>query len=167
MIPLILLAKVGVYAVMALSLVAAVGVVTLPNIFRAALCLVGTLLGVAVLYIALQAEFIAVVQILLYVGAVMTLVIFAIMLTHRIGDPTIPQRNKQSLPALAALVLFVGLVGSLLLKAPWSLVPAEGGKVDTLALGQALLGPYVFPFEVVSVVLIAALIGAIVIARRD
>lgn len=167
MIPLIFLAKVGVYGVMALSLVAAVGVVALPNIFRAALCLVGTLLGVAVLYLALQAEFIAVVQILLYVGAVMTLVIFAIMLTQRIGDPTIPQGNKQSLPALAALVLFVGLVGSLLLKAPWSLVPAEGRKIDTLALGQALLGQYVFPFEVVSLVLIAALIGAIVIARRD
>lgn len=167
MIPLIFLAKVGVYAVMALSLVAAVGVVTLPNIFRSALCLVATLLGVAVLYLALQAEFIAVVQILLYVGAVMTVVIFAIMLTYRIGDQTIPQKNRQSLPALAALVLFVALVGSLLLKTPWPYVPAPTYRIDTLALGRALLGEYVFPFEVVSVVLIAALIGAVVIARKD
>jgi len=150
-----------------LSLMAAVGVVTLPNIFRAALCLAGTLLGVAVLYIALQAEFIAVVQILLYVGAVMTLVIFAVMLTHRIGDQTIRQKNRQSVPAFVALLLFVGLVGSLLLKTPWSHAPLRANPIDTLALGRALLGEYVFPFEVVSVVLIAALIGSIVIARKD
>ena len=167
MLSLTLLIRAGLYLVMGLSLIAAVGVVTLPNIFRAALCLVGTLLGVAVLYIALRAEFIAVVQILLYVGAVMTLVIFAIMLTHRIGDQTISQKNKQSLPALAALLAFVGGVGPLLLKTPWSLAQPGTAPVDTLALGQALLGEYVFPFEVVSVVLIAALIGAIVIARKD
>lgn len=159
--------KGGLYAMMAGSLVAAVGVVTLPNIFRAALCLVVTLLGVAGLYIALQAEFIAVVQILLYVGAVMTLVIFAVMLTHRIGDQTIPQTNQQSLPAFLALLVFVGWVGSLLLKTSWPTPPVTPGSVNTLALGKALLGEYVFPFEVVSVVLIAALIGAVVIARKD
>jgi len=151
---------------MAASIVAALGVVLLPNIFHAALCLVGTLVGVACLYIALQAEFIAVVQILLYVGAVMTLIIFAIMLTQRIADQNIPQKNKQSLTALAGLILFVILLGSQLLKTPW---PAAGaaGRADTLALGKALLGTYVFPFEVVSIVLIAGLIGAVVIARKD
>ena len=169
--PLVILAKVAVYAVLFLSLAAALGVVLARNIFHSALCLVAALLGIAALYLSLQAEFIAVVQVLLYVGAVMTLVIFAIMLTHRIGDQTIPQTNQQSLPAFLALVGFVFLVGSLLLKTNW--VALAGGvsltapPVDTLALGQALLGEYVFPFEAVSVVLIGALVGAVVIARKD
>jgi NADH-quinone oxidoreductase subunit J len=121
---------------------------------------------VAALYLALQAEFIAVVQVLLYVGAIMTLIIFAIMLTHRIGDQTIPQKNKQSLPAFFVLSAFVGLVSGLILKADWPTAQASA-RVDALALGQALLGPYVFPFEIISVVLIAGLIGAVVIARKD
>jgi NADH:ubiquinone oxidoreductase subunit 6 (subunit J) len=173
-----LLSKIFLYKMMALSVLAALGVVLLPNIFHSALCLVGTLIGIAILYLALQAEFIAVVQILLYVGAVMTLVIFAIMLTHRLGDPSVPQRNKQSLPAAAALIGFFALIASLILKTDWygnvgaQFITPMGGinpapTVNTLALGKALLGTYIFPFEVVSIVLVAALIGAVVIARKD
>lgn len=164
--PLLLAAKISIYGVLLLSLAAALGVVLLPNIFHSALCLVATLLGVAILYLALYAEFIAIVQVLLYVGAVMTLVIFAIMLTHRIGDQTIPQTNRQSLPAFVVLLAFVALLGSLLWKHPWAISMAAP-RIDTLTLGQGLLGEYVFPFEVVSIVLIAGLIGAIVIARKD
>lgn len=168
---LVILAKLFIYSILCLSLAAALGVVLLPNIFHAALCLVGTLIGVAALYIALQAEFIAVVQILLYVGAVMTVVIFAIMLTQRIADRTIPQTNKQSLPAVAAIGAFVAIVGSHLLKMDWSKAGWAGlvhsTRVSVLDLGKALLGEYVFPFEVISVVLIAALVGAVVVARKD
>ena len=171
MTPLVALAKIFVYGALFMSLAAALGVVLLPNIFRAALCLVAALLGVAVLYLALQAEFVAVLQVLLYVGGVMTLVIFAIMLTHRLGDQTIPQTNRQSVPAFLSLLGFVILVGGLLLKTDWAALGARFSgpvqTVDTLALGRALLGEYVFPFEVISIVLIAALIGAVVIARKD
>lgn len=169
--PLVLLAKISIYGVMILSLVLALGAVLFRNIFHSALSLVGTLVGIAVLYIALEAEFIAVVQVLLYVGAVMTLVIFAIMLTHKIGDQWIPQTNRQSLPAFLILLGFVGTLGSLLLKNA-AAIPAGSpavpfARVSVLGLGKALLGPYVFPFEVVSIVLIGALIGAVVIARKD
>lgn len=163
---LIAFATIALYGVLVLSLAAALGAVLLRNIFHSALCLVGTLVGVAVIYFSLHAEFIAVVQILLYVGAVMTLVIFAIMLTHRIGDQTIPQANNQSLPAFLALGGFVVLMATFLLKSRWSAAPSTT-LVNTLILGEALLGEYVFPFEVISVILIAALIGALVIARRD
>ena len=163
---LILLSKIFIYLVLFLSFTAALGVVLFPNIFHAALCLVGTLLGIAALYLALEAEFIAVIQILLYVGAVMTLVIFAIMLTRRIAGENIPQANKQSIPALLSLLGFVALFGSLIWKFPWP-VGKNFVHVDTFALGKALLGVYVFPFEVVSIVLIAALIGAVTIARKD
>ena len=172
MMPLQLLAKAAVYGVLAFTLTAAVSAVTRPNIFHAALSLVVTLIGVAALYLALHAEFIAVVQVLLYVGAVMTLLIFAIMLTHRIGSPNVPQANRQSLPALLTLAAFVGLVGSLILKTNWTAIasvvaPGGGPRVDTLVLGKALLGEYVFPFEVVSIVLVGGLIGAVVMARKD
>jgi len=162
---LILLSKLFIYLVLLLSLAAALGVVLLPNIFHAALCLAGTLLGVAALYLALGADFIAVIQILLYVGAVMTLVIFAIMLTRRIASEEVPARNKQSLPAFLSLCGFVALLIPLV----WKISPPaeKWARVDALALGKALLGVYVFPFEVVSIVLIAALIGAVTIARKD
>ncbi len=164
--------KIGVYIIMFLSVFAALGVVLARNIFHSALFLVGALLGVAALFIALHAEFIAVVQILLYVGAVVTLIIFAIMLTQRIGDKTVPQTNKQSPLAFVTLLSFFLLLISLFLKIDWPFVLAgEANRglmpVDTLALGKALLGEYVFPFEVVSIVLIGALIGSIVIARKD
>jgi len=163
---LILASKFFVYAVLFSSLVAALGVVMLPNLFHSALSLVATLIGIAALYLALQAEFIAVVQVLLYVGAVMTLIIFAIMLTHRIGDQTIPQKNQQSVPAFLALAAFVGMVSTLILQSNWP-VNETAARVDALALGKALLGVYIFPFEIISVVLIAGLIGAVVIARKD
>lgn len=164
--------KIGVYIIMFLSVFAALGVVLARNIFHSALFLVGALLGVAALFIALHAEFIAMVQILLYVGAVVTLIIFAIMLTQRIGDKTVPQTNKQSPLAFVTLLSFFLLLISLFLKIDWPFVLAgEANRglmpVDTLALGKALLGEYVFPFEVVSIVLIGALIGSIVIARKD
>lgn len=169
---LILFSKIFIYTTLFLSTVAALGVVLLPNIFHSALCLVATLLGVAILYLALGAEFIAVVQILLYVGAVMTLIIFAIMLTQRLAAKAIPQANKQSLPAALTVLAFTGFVINLILKTSWPAGaglprPYDAARVDTFKLGEALLGTYVFPFEVVSIVLIAALVGAVVIARKD
>ncbi len=167
MTPLLLVAKIGLYLLMLASVVAAVGVVTFRNIFHSALALAVTLLGIAGIYVGLGADFIAVVQVLLYVGAVMTLVLFAIMLTHRIGDQTVPQANRQSIPAALTLLVFIGLLGTLFLKTKWPAPAQAVPRIDTLALAQALLGEYVLPFEVVSVVLIAALIGAVVIARKD
>ncbi len=158
--------QVGVYALMAVSVLAAFGAVSLPNIFHAALALMVTLVGTAGIYIALRAEFLAVVQILLYVGAVMTLVIFAIMMTERIGDKTIPQRNHLSLPALGGVIVFFVLLVRELIHTPWA-KKAAGATVTVADIGIALLTQYVFPFEVISVFLIAAMIGAIVIAKKD
>lgn len=156
------------YVVMGLSLVAALGVVLFPNLFHAALCLVGTLLGIAGIYIALKAEFIAIVQILIYVGAVMTLVIFAIMMTERIAEITSAQSHRLRLITFGAAVVFATLLIKMLHRTPWTLNPANAETQVTVAdLGHAMLGRYVFPFEVISVVLIVALIGAIVIAKKE
>ena len=158
----------GMYSTMALVLIAAVAVVTLRNLFHSALCLAAVLIGTALLYAALRADFLAVSQVLLYVGAVMTLIIFAIMLTEHLGAKSIRQTNRQSPVALAGLLGLVLLLGRVILKTPWPISQtALEAKVTVMELGKALMGPYVFPFEVISIILIAALIGAVVIAKKD
>lgn len=161
-------ALIGFYGTLIVTLGAAVLVVTLRNIFHSALSLVLTLLGVAVIYLYLGAEFLAMVQVLLYIGAIMTLLIFAIMLTHHIGDKTVPQANRQSLPAFALLSLLNVLFLWAVTAAAWKVLPeTANATIDAKALGTALMGAYVFPFEIVSVVLIIALVGAIILGRRD
>lgn len=160
--------KLGIYGIMAFVLIAAIGVVTLRNLFHSALCLAAVLIGTAFIYMGLRADFLAAVQILLYVGAVMTLIIFVIMLTEQIGAKTIRQTNRQSLVAILGLLLLGVVLGKVILKTPWPIHKAAlESKVSVMELGKALMGPYVFPFEVISVILIAALIGAIIIAKKD
>ncbi len=166
--PLYFIARIGFYLTTLITIVAALMVVTLRNIFHCALALVLVLLGVAVTYIFLKAEFLAVIQILLYVGAIMTLVIFAIMLTSRIGDQSIPQTNRQSLFSVGLLTLFSLFLVGAVLKAPWKLNPVTlSAHVDTRYLGLSLMKEYVFPFEIISVVLIVALVGAVMLGRSD
>ncbi len=161
-------AKFGTYAVMAVILVFALGVVTLRNLFHCALCLAAALIGTAVIYVVLQAEYLAAIQILLYVGAVVTLVIFAIMLTEHIAGKTVRQNNSQSPLVIAGLLGFVALLTALILKTPWPVTStALKAKTSVMGLGKALMGVYVFPFEVISIILIAALIGTVVIAKKD
>jgi NADH-quinone oxidoreductase subunit J len=168
MMTLITAAKFGIYLVMGLSVLAALGAVLFRNIFHAALAFVVTLLGIAALYFALKAEFLAVVQILIYVGAVMTLIIFAIMLTHRISDYAITRDNSLSISAFVVSSALLVLLHQVFFKTSWNLRQENAAPfVRTEDLGKALLGEYVFPFEVISVLLIAALIGAIVVAKRD
>ena len=161
-------AKFGTYAVMAVILIFALGVVTLRNLFHCALCLAAALIGTAVIYVVLQAEYLAAVQILLYVGGVITLIIFAIMLTEHISAKTVRQNNSQNPLAILGLLAFVTLLASLILKTPWPITQtALQAKVSVMGLGKALMGTYVFPFEVISILLIAALIGTVVIAKKD
>ena len=159
--------KLALYAVMGLSVIAALGTVMLPNLFRSALALIGVLLGSAVIFLSLHADFLAAVQVLLYVGAVMTLVIFVIMLTQRLNDKTLIQRNSQSIAAAIASVVFLFMLVKTILKTSWPIPTSPVPPVEVSDLGVALMGEYVFPFEVISVVLLATLVGAIVIAKKD
>ena len=153
----------------AISLGAAVMVVTTRNLIHAALWLVLTLFGVAVLFVLLDAGFFAVVQVIIYIGAISILLIFVIMLTRRTMQESAPPMSRTWwLAAIISVLLFAGLA--------WMLSSWEGFTtskpelaigVDTLQqLGQALVSPnaYVLPFEIASILLLAALIGAIVVA---
>ena len=140
--------------------------VTTRNLFHAAIFLAFTLIGVAFVYFFLHAEFLAGVQILLYVGAIMTLVIFAIMLTARIGDPTVSQSNRQRYPALGLILILAFSLISAIVKTSWK-TASTLKTTNAVELGKALMGEFVLPFEIISLVLLIALIGAIVIARSD
>ena len=154
------------------TLISAFRVVTTPNMIHAALWLVTTLVGVAVLYVLLSAPFLAVAQVVIYVGAIAILMMFVIMLTRREMRDRGPQTGKQwPWAAVLAVLLFGGLVWMV---QQMSLAAAPAGTVpeNSIAeLGKALVSPngFVIPFEVASVLLLAALIGAVYVAwtRRN
>lgn len=144
-------------------------VVTTRNLVHAALWLIVSLFGVAVMYVLLNAGFLAIAQVVIYIGAIAILMIFAIMLTRRVAQDSGPQTNPNWAWAfLVAIVLFGGLAWMLSSWGGFSTqMPDISSRADPLRqLGQALVSPsaYVIPFEVASVLLVAALIGAIMVA---
>jgi NADH-quinone oxidoreductase subunit J len=157
----------------ALTLISAVVVVTDRNLFRAAVALMASFLGVAGLYILLDAGFLAAAQLLVYIGAISILMIFAIMMTRRLMQTTESPFNSQPWWGVAAAVIVAALLVVVILNTwpvdQFSDVAQVGPEVlrdGVVSLGEALVSPdwYVLPFEVVSVLLLAALVGAVVIA---
>jgi len=156
--------------VAAATLGAGLMVVTVRNLVHSALWLVVSLFGVAIVYVLLEAGFLAVVQVVVYIGAIAVLMIFAIMLTRRIAKDSGPRFNENwTWAAAISLILFVALVWIL---SGWPGIaarsaPALGEAADPLRdLGVALVSPngFVLAFELASVLLLAALIGAIFVA---
>jgi NADH:ubiquinone oxidoreductase subunit 6 (subunit J) len=155
------------YIVAAFTVWAAGVVVFGKNIVRAAVALIFCFCGMAALYVLLDAEFLAAVQVLIYVGGITILLLFAIMLTSRLSSGTLRVVNDQApLSALAALGLLAGLIYA----SVRGIGPLTGPPQlpeTTPFLGRALLTTYALPFEVVSVLLLAAMVGAIVLARKE
>jgi NADH-quinone oxidoreductase subunit J len=145
-----------------------IAVVTARNVVHAALYLVVALLSVGVTFLLLGAEFIGWVQILIYVGAIVILFLFGLMLTKApIGRDTLDNQNK-ALGAVVAVLVFVGLTGLITAAFPLGdAVAADPAPGSSTQIGEALFRDYVLPFEAVSFVLLAALIGAIVLSRKD
>lgn len=144
-------------------------VVTSRNLFHAALFLILSLAGVVGYYVLLDAGFLAALQLLVYIGAISILILFSVMLTRGLMAPGQNQRTEQWW--IAGLV--VALIFVVLLVALWQVAWPVAGEEALAApnvsigqLGQALVGPYAIPFEVISVVLLVALVGAIVLARE-
>ena len=150
----------------AVTLISAALVVTTRSLFRAALWLVLTFFGIAGLFILLHAEFLAIAQVLIYVGAISTLIIFAIMLSRGVMDPNARRFNDQwGLVAGFAAVFFV-LLTAILTRMPWQVTTAEAPADAIQLLGRELVTPYAIPFEVASILLVVAMIGAIIVARE-
>ena len=158
-----------VFALVGLAVLgSAIRVVTAKNVVHAALFLVATLAGTAGLFLILSAEFVAWVLVLVYIGAVIVLFLFGIMITRApTGYDDSLDSDRKIWPAILSVVTF-GLMSFASVQAFGTTVVSNPGEgTDTAVIGTALMGRFVVPFEVVSFVLLAALIGGITIARRD
>jgi len=149
------------------AVVGAAGVPMSKNIFWSAMGLLSALVGVGGLYVLLSADFLAVTQLLVYIGGVLVLIIFAVMLTSQIKEIEV---SNQNVGLVSGAILFF-LTGTLLcfvaIWAPWKAVLRPESHETSAAIGNGLLGTWLLPFEVASVVLLATLIGAIVVARKE
>lgn len=148
----------------------ALGVVLLTNIVYSAFLLGGVFISIAGLYLLLNADFVAAAQVLIYVGAVNVLILFAIMLVNKREDfaPIANRWIRKASTALVCVGLFA-LLGTMVLATPWSLYtgPAVVGQSSAVEIGQHFFSDYLLPFELVSVLLLMAMVGAIILARRD
>lgn len=150
----------------AIILVSAVIMVTTKNIMHAALVHLLALSCIGGFYILLQAEFLAAMQILVYAGAVTTMVLFALMLTKARGGFSMAFDNQQKGLAFLTALSFLTILLFILIPEPWSTTQRVVERVRVAGFGRILFSQYVLPFELISVVLLAALIGAIVLATK-
>ena len=145
---------------------AALTVVLLRDVFRAALALILCFLTVAGIYVTLSADFLAAIQVLVYVGGIAVLIILAIMLTREVqqGSPS----NKLRIPAFIVSILFLAVVGFSLVNTPWPVSTAPPLQPTTATLAVKLLGEggFILPMEIAAALLLAAILGAIVLVRE-
>jgi NADH-quinone oxidoreductase subunit J len=135
------------------------------NLVRAVFSLLGLFFGVAVLYGLLAADFVAIVQLLVYVGGILVLLLFAVMLTTRIESAKSSNTSSSMILGVAVGIAAATFLVSLAINAPWKQSAAAKFEPTTESIGQALLGPVLLPFESVSVLLLGVVIGAVIIAR--
>ncbi|CAN5781727.1 NADH-quinone oxidoreductase subunit J [soil metagenome] len=146
---------------------AAVRLVTSKNLVHAALYLVVTLMGMAVIFLLLTAEFVAWVQVLIYVGAVIVLLLFGLMLTRAQIGKTALDNQQRWVAAPVALVLFAVTTPVLWRFFDGRTISLDRTSGNTEALGMEIFTRFVLPFEIVSVLLLAALVGAVFLAKKD
>jgi NADH:ubiquinone oxidoreductase subunit 6 (subunit J) len=158
------------YLVAALAAGSALGCIIATNIVRMALCLLGTLGAVALLYFLLAANFLGVIQLVVYAGGTLIVIVFGVMLTSRTyGIKLRPTRIEAVVGLVVCAALLAGLVG-ILATTNWhtagaTAVASGQAPNDVAAFGKQLLGPYLVPFELVSVLLLAVMIGAAYLAQ--
>ena len=149
-----------------LLIISSIGVCVSKNLVHAAVYLFFTLFCVAGLYIFLYADFLAAVQVIVYVGGILVLIIFGVMLTNRLEKPSINISSmNQFLAALLCLLLFIVQCFAIL-NGKWISSNNEIIENSSKIIGNLILNEYLLPFEVVSILLLGALIGAATIARR-
>ncbi len=158
------------YVIAGLTVAGAAGVAFSRQIIHSALSLLFTLLGAGALYVFLNADYLAVTQLLVYVGGVLVLILFAVMLTSRIGDKGRTNPSTGVLPGLLLLGALLAALGWVVTHTPWQVDPdasAKLGPTTVEPLGDLFLREYLLPFEVTSLLLLATLVGAVVVARKE
>ena len=157
----------GFWGVAVVLLASSLGVVLTKNLFHAVLYLAAALVATGIVFLLLDSPFLFAVQLLLYAGGVVTIVVFAIMLTERLVGETLAQSSRYVINgAIVSAAVFAAIAG-VLLQARSAPAPRPPGADTTAALGQAVLGPYALSFVLLAILLVAALIGALYFARAD
>jgi NADH-quinone oxidoreductase subunit J len=152
-------------ALATLVIASALGVALSRNILYSGFALMGTLVGVAGLFLFIGADFLGIAQMLIYVGGILVLILFAILLTNRIGELKLTNQSVHLAAGAVGALALLGLLVKLLFATKWP--QTEPAVAPTTArIGDAFLREYLLPFELASLLLLMALIGAMVIARR-
>lgn len=156
------------YVFAVITLASAAYVVLARNIVRVAFALLFTLMGVAAFFALLLADFLAITQLLVYVGGILVLLLFGVMLTNRQISVDIRTGTMQTLPAVIIIAALAGTMGGVIWSTDWPMVSelAEGTATAPV-IGEMFLSSYLLPFEIASVILLVALVGAALIARRE
>ena len=141
-------------------------VVVSSNLIRSAVSLLFTLIGIAGLYVFLYADFIAATQVIIYVGGILVLIIFGVMVTNKIENPEIGSTSRNQLFGSMGAVFILSLVLTVVMRTEWKVGEMVTREETVHTIGNMLMNDYVLPFEVVSVLLLAALIGAAYLSRR-
>lgn len=161
-----LISQVIFYFFAALTVGSAAIVVFARSLIRSAFALLFTFFGVAALYAFIGADFLAATQMVIYVGGILVLLLFGVMLTHKLYDLNLKSETHQVFPALlAALMVFAALV-TFMLRTRWPNVSQRSLEPTTASIGKLFMQEYILPFEVSSILLLLALIGAAMIVRR-
>jgi NADH-quinone oxidoreductase subunit J len=154
------------YLFAAVTIISAFFVVTVRNIIHSAFYLLFTFFGVAGLYVLAGADFVAIVQIIVYVGGILILLLFGVMLTNKITSVPIKSGIRQTVPAAIGIGLLGGVLSAALLTTNWKTAPGEIPEATASVLGMLLMNEYILIFELIGIILLIALIGAATLARR-
>lgn len=136
------------------------------NIIYSAVALFSTLFGVAGVFVLLYADFLALTQILVYIGGILVLIIFGIMLTGKITDVNMPTKNLNQIPAVVFSLVLMGILIYTISSTVWKTGTVTKPEITINQIGKLLLTDYLLPFEVASIVLLVALIGAAMYSRK-
>ncbi len=153
------------YLLAAITIIPAILVVSLKNVFHSALYLILSLLGVAGFYAMLGADFVFTVQLLVYAGGVMVILLFVVLLSGKPSDWKGAQVNEHAWLSAIAAIIVLAAIGAVIYKWPFVLQPASQ-QVTSARLGQLLLTDMLLPFEIISLVLVASLVGAVYFSAR-
>ncbi|MFA6599033.1 MAG: NADH-quinone oxidoreductase subunit J [Ignavibacteriaceae bacterium] len=161
------LADILFYVFAVITLVSAFFVVTFKNIIYSAYSLLLTFLGVAGIYVLLGADFIAIVQVIVYVGGILILILFGVMLTNKIQNIPIKTEASFIIPASITVGAFGGILVSTFINTRWKSMPAELPFATLTDVGHLLMNEYILIFELLGILLLVALVGAASIARKQ
>ncbi len=161
-----LLTQIAFYFFAVLTIGSAAVVVFARSLIRSAFALLFTFIGVAALYVFLGADFLAATQMVIYVGGILVLLLFGVMLTHKLYDLNLKTETYQFFPALIAVIVVFGALVTFMLRAHWYGGGESAALPTTAAIGELLMKDYILPFEAASILLMVALIGAAMIVRR-